>query len=44
MEIEKIRITDEELKQYKANPNIRRRKIIKGGYRQIVYASDQDLD
>ena len=44
MKIEKIKITNEQLKEYKANPNVKRRKILKGGYKQIVYASDQDLD
>lgn len=44
MKLEKIKPTLNELKEYKENPNIKRRKILKGGFEKIVFASDQDLD
>lgn len=44
MKIEKIKPTAKELNEYKSNPNIKRRKILKSGFEKIVYASDQDLD
>lgn len=44
MKLEKIKPTPNELKEYKENPNIKRRKILKGGFEKIVFASDQDLD
>lgn len=43
--IEKIeKISDEDLKAYKANPVVRRKRENNGGFDMIVYASDQDLD
>lgn len=44
MKLEKIKPTQNELKEYRENPNIKRRKILKGGFEKIVFASDQDLD
>lgn len=45
MKLEKIdSLNDAELKNYKANSNIRRRKVISGGYTDIVFATDSDLD
>ena len=44
MKLEKVKPTQNELKEYKENPNIKRRKILKGGFEKIVFASDQDLD
>lgn len=43
-EFKKVKLTKEQLKEYNENPNIRRRKILTGGFEKIVYASDQDLD
>ena len=44
MKIEKIKPTIDELKACREIPNIRRIKILKGGFEKIVFASDQDLD
>lgn len=45
MKVEKIdSLSDVELKNYKANSNIRRRKVLKDGYTDIVFATDSDLD
>jgi len=45
MKLEKIeKLSNEELTKYKANTNIRRRKVISGGYTDIVFATDSDLD
>lgn len=45
MKLEKIEnISNEELTKYKANTNVRRRKILKSGYTDIVFATDSDLD
>ena len=40
MEFEKIKKLDSnQLNEYKNNKNIRRRKILSGGYEKIVFAS-----
>ncbi len=44
IKIEKIKPAANELREYRENPDIRRRKILKGSYEKIVFASDQDLD
>lgn len=45
MKVAKIdSLSDTELKNYKANSNIRRRKVISGGYTDVVFATDSDLD
>lgn len=45
MKIRKLdTISKEQLDEYKNNKYIKRRKILKGGYEHIVFATDEDLD
>lgn len=45
MKLKKIEnISNEELTKYKSVTNVRRRKILKDGYTDIVFATDSDLD
>lgn len=44
MQIKKIDINDNLLKQYKNQKNVKRRSKIEGGYDYVLVASDADLD
>lgn len=44
MKIEEIKIDTKHMSEYKEQKNVKRNKEVRGGYENIIIASDQDLD
>jgi len=42
--VQKIQMTTQMKVSYKGQQNVRRLRESKGGYEQIIFATDQDLD